>query len=132
VAAPIRTWASSYLHASVVCVADVKCESLVADGTYRRVRNPLYFANVLIIIAMGTMMSRLGFLVAVIAMLLFCYRLILREEAELRASPSQCYDAYCKAAACWWPSLSPRIASAGRQAMWTAGLKPESLNWGLA
>src|SRR5271163_3557278 len=40
VAALIRTWASSYLHASVVYAADVKSESLVADGPYRRVRNP--------------------------------------------------------------------------------------------
>jgi len=31
--------------------------------------NPLYFANVLMVIAMGAMMSRLGFFVAVVAML---------------------------------------------------------------
>jgi hypothetical protein len=35
---------------------------------------------------MGAMMSRLGVFVAVIAMVVFCYRLILREEAELKAS----------------------------------------------
>jgi protein-S-isoprenylcysteine O-methyltransferase Ste14 len=69
VAALVRTWALSYLHASVVYAADVKSESLVADGPYRRVRNPLYFANVLMIIAMGAMMSRLGFFVGVVAML---------------------------------------------------------------
>ena len=78
VAAFIRTWASSYLQASVVYAAEVKSASLVADGPYRYVRNPLYFANVLMIIAMGAMMSRLGFVVAVLAMLIFCYRLIFR------------------------------------------------------
>ena len=57
VAALIRTWASSYLHAGVVYAAEVKTASLVADGPYRQVRNPLYFANVLMIIAMGAMMS---------------------------------------------------------------------------
>lgn len=47
VAALVRTWASSYLCAGVVYAAQVKAESLVADGPYRQVRNPLYFANVL-------------------------------------------------------------------------------------
>jgi protein-S-isoprenylcysteine O-methyltransferase Ste14 len=132
VAAVIRTWASSYLQASVVYAAEVKSESLVADGPYRRVRNPLYFANVLMIVAMGAMMSRLGFLVAVIAMLVFCYRLILREEAELHASQGQPYDAYCKAVPRLWPSLWPRVASAGRQANWAEGIKAESWYWGFA
>src|SRR3989442_13506873 len=45
VAALIRTWASSYLRAAVVYAAEVKTESLVADGPYRQVRNPLYFAH---------------------------------------------------------------------------------------
>jgi|HubBroStandDraft_6_1064221.scaffolds.fasta_scaffold333809_2 protein-S-isoprenylcysteine O-methyltransferase Ste14 len=131
-AALIRTWASSYLQASVVYASEVNSESLVADGPYRRVRNPLYFANVLMIIAMGAMMSRLGFLVAVIAMVVFCYRLILREEAELQASQGQPYHAYCKAVPRLWPSLSPRVASAGRQARWMEGIKAESWYWGFA
>ena len=44
IAALIRTWASAYLHAGVVYAAEVKTSSLVADGPYRHVRNPLYFA----------------------------------------------------------------------------------------
>src|ERR1700733_9177441 len=86
VAALLRTWASSYLTAGVVYAAEVKTESLVADGPYRQGRNPLYFANVLMAVAIGAMMSRAGFFLAVVAMLVFCYRLILREEAELQAS----------------------------------------------
>src|SRR5580700_6301798 len=96
-AALIRTWASSYLQASVVYASEVNTESLVADGPYRRVRNPLYFANVLMVIAMGAMMSRLGFFVAVAAMLVFCYRLILREEAELQTDQGERYEGYRKA-----------------------------------
>jgi protein-S-isoprenylcysteine O-methyltransferase Ste14 len=57
VAAFIGTWASSYLQASVVYAAEVKSESLVADGPYRRMRNPLHFANLLMVIAMGALMS---------------------------------------------------------------------------
>ena len=121
VAALIRTWASSYLQAEVVYAGKVKTESLVADGPYRRVRNPLYFANVLMTIGMGAMMSRTGFFVAILAMLVFCYRLIFREEAELQASQGERYETYCKAVPRLRPSLWPRIASAGRKGNWTAG-----------
>jgi hypothetical protein len=132
VAALIRTWASAYLRAGVVYAAKVKTESLVADGPYRHVRNPLYFANVLMVIAMGAMMSRTGFLVAVVAMLVFCYRLILREEAELQADQGEQYKGYRKAVPRLWPALRPRIASAGRQANWADGFKAESWYWGFA
>jgi len=50
VAALLRTWASAYLHAGVVYATEVKTTSLVADGPYRQVRNPLYLANVLMVI----------------------------------------------------------------------------------
>jgi protein-S-isoprenylcysteine O-methyltransferase Ste14 len=132
VAALMRTWASAYLRAGVVYAAELKTESLVADGPYRRVRNPLYFANVLMVIAMGTMMSRLGFFVAVVAVLVFCYRLILREEAELQADQGEQYEGYRKAVPRLWPALRPRIASAGRQARWADGFKAESWYWGFA
>jgi protein-S-isoprenylcysteine O-methyltransferase Ste14 len=131
-AALLRTWASSYLRAGVVYAAEVKTDSLVADGPYRLVRNPLYFANLLMVIGMGTMMSRTGFLVAVVAMLVFCYRLILREETDLQVSLGEQYKGYSKVVPRLWPSLWPRIASAGRQAKWAEGFKAESWYWGFA
>jgi len=132
VAALLRTWASSYLRARVVYAAELKTDSLVADGPYRLVRNPLYFANVLMVIGMGAMMSRTGFVVAVVAMLVFSYRLILREEAGLQASLGKQYEGYSKAVPRLWPSLWPRLASAGGQAKWTEGFKAESWYWGFA
>ena len=132
VAALIRTWASSYLRAEIVYAAELKTGSLVADGPYRRVRNPLYFANVLMAIGFGAMMSRIGCLVAVAAMLVFCYRLIRREEAELHATQGDAYDAYRKAVPRLWPSLRPRIASTGGGAKWIAGFEAELWYWGFA
>jgi protein-S-isoprenylcysteine O-methyltransferase Ste14 len=132
VAAWVRTWASSYLRADVVYASDVKTEFLVADGPYRRVRNPLYFANVLMAIGMSAMMSRTGFFVAVAAMLVFCSRLILREEAELLASQGEGYERYRKAVPRLWPSLRARIASSGRAANWAEGFKAEFWYWGFA
>ena len=71
-------------------------------------------------------------MVAVTAMLVFCYRLILREEAELQESQGEQYKRYHKAVPRLWPSLLPRIAAAGSQARWIEGLKAESWYWGFA
>jgi protein-S-isoprenylcysteine O-methyltransferase Ste14 len=131
-AALIRTWASAYLNAGVVYASEVKTESLVADGPYRRVRNPLYFANVLMAIGMGALMSRPGFVLAVTAMTIFCYRLILREESELLISQGVPYQNYCRAVPRMLPSPWPRIPSAGRRPQWAEGFKAESWYWGFA
>jgi protein-S-isoprenylcysteine O-methyltransferase Ste14 len=131
-AAFIRTWASAYLRAEVVYATDIKTASLVADGPYRFVRNPLYFANFLMATGMGAMTSRIGFFVLILAMLVFCYRLILREEAELRAAQGEHYAQYEKAVPRFWPALWPRVPSGQGQASWVHGLKAESWYWGFA
>src|SRR5207244_5419566 len=110
-AAIIRTWASAYLKSEVVYASEIKTAALVADGPYRHVRNPLYFGNVLLALGMGAMASRTGFVVLQILMWLFCYRLIFREEAELRAVQGEQYDAFKKAVPRLLPSLTPRIPS---------------------
>ncbi|MGP0072679.1 MAG: methyltransferase family protein [Bryobacteraceae bacterium] len=131
-AALIRTWASSYLQAKVVYAADVKTESLVADGPYRHMRNPLYFANIFLALGLGAMMSRAGFFVAVAAMLVFCYRLIFREEADLEAGQGESYKRYRNAVPRLGPALGPRVPSAGRPAAWADGFRAEFWCWGIA
>ncbi|HTR36480.1 MAG TPA: isoprenylcysteine carboxylmethyltransferase family protein [Bryobacteraceae bacterium] len=131
-AALLRTWASSYLQAGVVYATEVKTESLVAGGPYRRVRNPLYLATILMAFGMGALMNRAGFVFAVVAMTLFCYRLILREESDLAASHGPAYEQYRRAVPRLWPALRPRIASSGRPAHWSAGFKAEFWCWGCA
>src|SRR5271154_6050580 len=60
-AALLRTWGTSYLHAEVMRDSSVHTERLVADGPYRFVRNPLYLGNILMAVGMGFMASRAGF-----------------------------------------------------------------------
>jgi len=105
---------------------------LVADGPYRLVRNPLYVGNVLMAVALGSAMSRSGFIAAVVLMWVFCYRLILREETDLLATQGEGYERYCKTVPRLWPSLVPRIPAAGRKGNWSAGFKAELWYWGLA
>lgn len=131
-AALIRTWASAYLSADVVYAGPVKTASLVADGPYRFVRNPLYLANVLLAIGMGTLASRLGFVLLNALMLVFSYRLILREEGELARAQGAGYAAYCARVPRLFPALTPRTPSAGRAPRWAAAFKAESWYWGFA
>jgi protein-S-isoprenylcysteine O-methyltransferase Ste14 len=128
----VRTWASAYLHSSVVYAAEVKTAALVADGPYRQVRNPLYFGNVLMVIGFGSMMSRVGFVLALLAMLVFCYRLIFREEADLLARLGESFAAYLRAVPRLFPSPWPRIPPAGGSAKWSAGFRAELWCWGFA
>jgi protein-S-isoprenylcysteine O-methyltransferase Ste14 len=115
-----------------VYAAGLRTESLVADGPYRRVRNPLYLGNALIAVGLGVMMNRIGFPVAVLATAVFCYRLILREEAELGATQGKPYQAYRSSVPRLWPSPWPRLPSAGAQPRWAQGFKAESWCWGFA
>jgi protein-S-isoprenylcysteine O-methyltransferase Ste14 len=131
-AALTRTWASAYLEAGVVYASELKTEALVSEGPYRHTRNPLYLANVLMAVGMGALMSRAGFCVAVFLMVVFSYRLILREEAELQVNQGERYERYARAVPRLWPSLLPRTVSAGRQPKWRDGFKAESWYWGLA
>jgi hypothetical protein len=86
----------------------------------------------LMVLGMGAMMSRAGFAVAVAAMVLFTYRLIWREEAGLEAAQGESYRSYRAAVPRLWPSLWPRIASAGGEARWKEGFCAESWCWGFA
>jgi protein-S-isoprenylcysteine O-methyltransferase Ste14 len=126
----VRTWASAYLQASIVYASHVKSDSLVADGPYRLVRNPLYFANVLMSIGLGLLMSRTGLVIVIAAMVAFCYRLIFREEDQLLASQGERFRQYRSAVPRLWPALKPRIPSAGAQPMWREGFKAEFWAWG--
>ena len=132
VAALVRTWASSYLRSEVVYAAEVKTASLVADGPYRYVRNPLYFANVLMAVGMGAMMSRSGFVLAVVAMIVFSYRLIAREESDLLASQGEQYERYRKAVPRLWPAFRARVVASDAQPRWVEGFKAEGWYWGFA
>jgi protein-S-isoprenylcysteine O-methyltransferase Ste14 len=128
-AAFLRTWATAYLRAEVVHDASQHSEALVADGPYRYVRNPLYLANLPLAAGIGVMASRLGWLFMVVAMWLFVYRLILREEDGLLHSQGESYRAYLGAVPRLWPSLAPRVASGGRQPRWGQSVVAEMFVW---
>ena len=128
-AALLRTWATAYLRTEVVHDTKQHSDALVADGPYRRVRNPLYLANLPLAAGVGMLTSRSGWFVLVAAMWVFCYRLILREEEGLLRSQGESYRAYRKSVPRFWPALTPRLASGGSQPRWGQALAGEMIFW---
>jgi protein-S-isoprenylcysteine O-methyltransferase Ste14 len=105
-----RTWATAYLRTEVVHDAPLHAEALVADGPYRYVRNPLYFANVPMAAGMGLMASRAGWFFMV----------------KTQGEP---YRAYLRAVPRFWPALTARVAPGGRPARWAQAFAGEMFIW---
>jgi protein-S-isoprenylcysteine O-methyltransferase Ste14 len=131
-AALVRSWAEAYLHSSVVHDSELHSDRLVADGPYRRVRNPLYLGNILLALGLGLMASRTGFLVMEVATLPFVYRLILREEANLLESQGDSYRRYLETVPRLWPSLRPRVPAGEGRPNWVDGFAGETFVWSFA
>jgi hypothetical protein len=131
-AAALRTWGTAYLNPEVMVDGQLHTSRLVADGPYRYVRNPLYLGNILLAIGFGLLASKVGFCILVLGMIVFDYRLILREESEITAKQGDSYRAYCNAVPRLLPALLPRLPSAGRAADWRGGFLGEAFMWMLA
>jgi protein-S-isoprenylcysteine O-methyltransferase Ste14 len=127
--ADLRTWAAAYLRTSIVHDTVQHSETLVADGPFRHVRNPLYFANLPMAAGIGVMATALGWLFMVAASWLFVYRLIFREEESLRQTQGESYRAYLKAVPRFWPSLKPRVPAGNRAPRWGQAFAGESFIW---
>ena len=128
----LRTWASSYLQSNVVHDTRLHSETLVADGPYRFVRNPLYLGNMLLALGMGVMASRLGFAVMVLGNLFVLYRLIRREETQLLASQGESFRRYLNAVPRLVPSLSPKVPASGARPSWPQAILGETFMWAFA
>jgi protein-S-isoprenylcysteine O-methyltransferase Ste14 len=129
-AALVRTWAGAYLHSSIIHDAALHSDKLVADGPFRHLRNPLYLGTNLIAIGIGMLASRAGLLFMAVAMLLFTYRLIRREETTLLVSQGEGYRRYFTAVPRLIPSLLPRLPASGAKANWLDGFTGELFMWG--
>src|SRR5690242_1254839 len=107
-AALLRTWATAYLSTEVMKHTQVQSASLVADGPYRYVRNPLYLGNLLMTISFGALASRVGAIITVFGVTTFIYRLIGREEAQLEKSQGESYRHFLSTVPRLFPSFTPR------------------------
>ncbi len=129
VASAIRTWAGAYLARDVIHDSRMHGDTLVADGPYRYLRNPLYLGTDLLAIGMGVLASRLGFVILALGIVIFTLRLIGREETLLAESQGAGYEAYRAAVPRLIPALKPRLPASGARPDWSEALIGEGYMW---
>jgi protein-S-isoprenylcysteine O-methyltransferase Ste14 len=129
-AAAIRTWAAAYLRTDVVHDTKLHTETLVADGPYRYVRNPLYLGTFLLSIGLGLLASRLGFAILAVGAAIRILRLIGREEAELEKERGESFREFCRCVPRLLPSWRPRVPASGLKPQWGQAFGGEAFMWG--
>lgn len=122
VGAALRIWGTAYLGAGTVQSLHMQAGSVVANGPFRYVRNPLYLGLWFMVAALAFLMPPTGALVAMVFITVFQLRLILGEEAFLEQQLGEPYLAYKRAV----PRLVPRLrgapsAAAGEKPQWARG-----------
>jgi protein-S-isoprenylcysteine O-methyltransferase Ste14 len=129
-AATVRTWAAAYLRSEVVHDTAMHTETLVADGPYRHVRNPLYLGTFLMSVGLGFLASRSGFVVLAVGAAIRILRLIAREEAELEKQQGERFREFCRRVPKIVPSFGPSIPAAGLKPRWGQAFRGEAFMWG--
>jgi protein-S-isoprenylcysteine O-methyltransferase Ste14 len=130
--AMVRAWGAAYLRADVVHDSTVRSERLVADGPFRYSRNPLYLGLLIGVFGAGLLVSRLGWFVQMVLAILFCYRLILREEAELSRVQGENFFGYCGAVPRLIPALKPHVSASGARPHWSEAFVTQTPWWTIA
>jgi protein-S-isoprenylcysteine O-methyltransferase Ste14 len=124
-AAFIRIWGTAYLGTATVNNAQMKAGSVMADGPYRRVRNPLYLGSFLMVAVISVLMPPSGALFTLVVLGLFLLRLILGEEAFLAPRLGESYAAYKWAVPRLIPSFRPRVPAGGQAPNWGRAILSE-------
>ena len=129
-AALLRTWGTAYLGAAVVQSGAMQ-PGVVHDGPFRHLRNPLYLGLFLHLFALAILMSRSGALFTIFAVGLLEVRLIVAEEAFLRAQLGQAYQAYQDKVPSLLPALREKVPATGLPARWLQAFAAEIYFWGV-
>lgn len=127
-AVAIRLWGSSYLTEARVWSKDARVDSLVVDGPFCFCRHPLYAANILLSLALGSLAPLWGWIFIVAAHIVFSKVLIAREERSLTARYPE-YAKYRRQVGALVPRLvRPYKPQGGMHASLNRGLRTESFS----
>jgi protein-S-isoprenylcysteine O-methyltransferase Ste14 len=114
----LRVWGTAYLGTGTVNSLNMKAGSVVADGPYRYVRNPLYLGLWFMVAAMAFIMPLTGALFAMVLISVFLMRLVLAEEAFLATQMGEPYNFYLRAVPRIVPRLHATLPKGGNQPQW--------------
>jgi protein-S-isoprenylcysteine O-methyltransferase Ste14 len=126
----LRIWGTAMLGVDVMSDHSFRGDRVVAAGPYRYLRNPLYVGSWLNTLALALLMRPSGAVFTVVGIVGFQMRLILGEEAFLRAKLGEPYVEYCAKVPRIFPALRPRVkAEEGTQAQWGRAAVAEVYMW---
>jgi protein-S-isoprenylcysteine O-methyltransferase Ste14 len=124
-AAWLRLWGSAYVGAGIVQSQRMHGHALLADGPYRRTRNPLYLGILLHAIGLSILMPPSGAILCIVLVWLFQIRLALAEESFLSAQFGDTYRAYQARVPRFLPAPTPQVPSGGAHPHWLQGMLGE-------
>jgi len=123
--AVLRVWGAAYLGYDVVHHAQMQGGTVMANGPYRYVRNPLYLGGWCMMIAISLLMAPSGALFTMVLVTIFYLRLILGEEAFLTAKLGEPYREYLHAVPRLIPRLRSNLPRSGAKPHWVVALFTE-------
>jgi protein-S-isoprenylcysteine O-methyltransferase Ste14 len=136
VGAWLRTWGAAYLGSAVVKDAEMQGASMVADGPYRHLRNPLYLGTWMHTFGLALLMPPSGAVFAIVAVGVLQLLLIRGEERFLAAKLGEPYAEYRALVPRLVPALGGPsdtvLARGGVRPRWLQAVLGEIYMWGVA
>jgi protein-S-isoprenylcysteine O-methyltransferase Ste14 len=129
IGAATLTWASAH-RLSTPRGDQPQTVALRVGGPYRYVRNPHYIGYFLLVVALGSFQSRLGFPILIAAETLLFLRLIAREEMRLERQCGERFREYRRRVPRLLPSMRPQIAADGELPHWRQAIGDQAFQWG--
>jgi protein-S-isoprenylcysteine O-methyltransferase Ste14 len=126
VGAILLTWSTAYRPPSAL--KDRTAFSIA--GPFRFVRNPQYLSYFLLILALSTFQSRLGFPVMLLAETILLLRLVAREELRLDQEYGERFRVYAQRVPRFLPSLRRRFENDGQLPRWRQALWDQTFQMG--
>ena len=131
-AAAIRTWATAYLGGGVMQDTKMRGASVVAEGPYRYLRNPLYVGTWLNALALAMLTPPSGAVFAIVSVTAFLLVLMRGEESFLMGELGEAYAEYRRLVPRLAPALRARVKAGGTRPRWAQAVVAEIYLWGVA
>ena len=122
----LLTWSTAYRPPS----ASTDRTAFSIAGPFRYVRNPHYLSYFLLILALGTFQSRLGFPVMLLGETILLLRLVAREELQLEQKHGKRFRSYAQRVPRFLPSLCPLLESDDQPPRWGQAFWDQAFQWG--